>query len=116
MSKILKRCYVKMAAILQEQTTLKPTAPNDTVNQATAIYVHRFCSNLTVEFLKNSKDVFDIERLYDIKLAVPIYGYITPIIAIVTLVLNLTIIAIIMNKKLRSPTNFILVSIAIFDT
>lgn len=116
MSKILKSCYVKMAAIIQGQTTLEPMTSNSSVDLATAIYVHRFCLNLTVEFLQNSKDVFDIERLYDIDLAVPIYGYITPIIAIITLVLNSTIIAIIMNKKLRSPTNIILVSIAVFDT
>jgi ABC-type Fe3+-siderophore transport system permease subunit len=47
--------------------------------------------------------------------AVPIYGYIMPAILAVTFIANILIIMVLSKKHMRSPTNLVLMSMAISD-
>lgn len=58
---------------------------------------------------------FDIQRYYRVPYAVPIYGYLTPVIICTTAVSNILILIILSRKHMRSPTNTILSGIAISD-
>ncbi len=48
-------------------------------------------------------------------LSVPIYGYIMPVILGITFVCNILIIIVLSKKHMRSPTNLVLMSMAISD-
>lgn len=110
----LKTCITKMATLLQEQQTISQNTSSDT--SISAKYVYSFCVNLTLTILHQSRNVLDVEHLYDLDLAVKLYGYATPVVAFITIILNAAIIAILSKKELRSPTNAILISIAVFDS
>jgi len=49
------------------------------------------------------------------EVAVPIYGYIMPIILLVTFIANILIIMVLSKKHMRSPTNLVLMAMAISD-
>lgn len=48
-------------------------------------------------------------------LTVPIYGFVFPVVLAVTLLSNLLIIVVLSKKHMRSPTNLVLMSMAIAD-
>ena len=49
------------------------------------------------------------------ELTVPIYGYVMPVILAVTFLSNILIIIVLSKKHMRSPTNLVLMSMAISD-
>jgi ABC-type Fe3+-siderophore transport system permease subunit len=53
---------------------------------------------------------------YEPDLAISFYGYITPVLAIITVLFNSFIFYVLSKKYMRSPTNLILFSIALCDT
>lgn len=77
-----------------------------------------YCSNLSVytaiERLKLK--VFDISLTTDVDVGITLYGYLTPALFILVCCLNSVMVAILSSRKMRSPINMILCSIAIFDT
>ena len=50
------------------------------------------------------------------RLAVPINGVLMPLIALVTLVNNGLVLAILLRRQMRSPTNALLTALAVSDT
>ena len=50
------------------------------------------------------------------RIAVPVNGYLMPLIALVTLVNNALVLVILLRRQMRSPTNAILTALAISDT
>lgn len=50
------------------------------------------------------------------RFAVPVNGYLMPLIALVTLVNNALVLVILLRRQMRSPTNAILTALAISDT
>lgn len=48
-------------------------------------------------------------------LTVPIYGYIMPVILLITLICNTLIIIVLSKKHMRSPTNMVLLAMAFSD-
>ena len=49
-------------------------------------------------------------------LAVPINGFVMPLIAVVTLVNNALVLAVLLRRQMRSPTNALLTALAVSDT
>ena len=68
-----------------------------------------------------SNDTWDTEpiaqlmRLEENNLVVPINGFITPVVVLVTLVTNCIVCAVLLRPHMRSPTNALLVAIATSD-
>lgn len=57
----------------------------------------------------------DLTRLFPIDYAVPLNGYLSPILIFITLVTNLFVIIVLLKKHMRSPTNAILAGMAVSD-
>ena len=51
----------------------------------------------------------------DIRYALPLYGYIMPFLVIVTLVANTLIVLVLSKKHMRTPTNLVLMAMALSD-
>ena len=66
--------------------------------------------------LNDSASMLSLFLLDGSRFAVPINGYLMPLIAIVTLVNNALVLAILLRRQMRSPTNVILTALAISDT
>ena len=49
------------------------------------------------------------------ELTVPIYGYIMPIVLLVTFICNALIIIVLSKKHMRTPTNLVLLAMAVSD-
>ncbi|XP_046562163.1 sex peptide receptor-like [Haliotis rubra] len=60
--------------------------------------------------------LMDLEEEAPVDLAVPLMGYAAPVVVFLTLVLNAVVVVVLTRRRLRSPTNVILVSIAVCDT
>lgn len=58
---------------------------------------------------------FDLTVLSPIKYAVPVYGYLSPVVICITAVTNILVLFVLCKKHMRSPTNTILAGIAISD-
>jgi len=48
--------------------------------------------------------------------AVPVYGFLMPLIAVVTFVTNALVLAVLLRRQMRSPTNALLTALAVSDT
>ncbi|KAI6201099.1 CBN-DOP-3 protein [Aphelenchoides besseyi] len=59
--------------------------------------------------------IFDINESVPLEIAIPIYGYVFPIVCGITTVTNSCIIVVLSKVHLRTPTNFILTSMAFMD-
>ncbi|KAI6214789.1 G-PROTEIN-RECEP-F1-2 domain-containing protein [Aphelenchoides besseyi] len=59
--------------------------------------------------------IFDINESVPLEIAIPIYGYVFPIVCGITTVTNSCIIVVLSKVYLRTPTNFILTSMAFMD-
>jgi len=64
----------------------------------------------------NSSIVRSLFRLDSNRLAVPVNGFLMPIISAVTLVNNAFVLAILLRRQMRSPTNTLLIALAVSDT
>ncbi|KAK3107484.1 hypothetical protein FSP39_015530 [Pinctada imbricata] len=56
-----------------------------------------------------------IGGIYPLKYAVPINGYLSPLLIFITLVTNIFVVVVLMRKHMRSPTNAILAGMAVSD-
>ncbi|XP_045209597.1 sex peptide receptor-like [Mercenaria mercenaria] len=54
-------------------------------------------------------------RLFPLKYSVPINGYIAPVLVLLTVVTNTLVIAVLLKKHMRSPTNVLLAGMAFSD-
>jgi len=55
-------------------------------------------------------------RLDSHRLAVPINGFLMPLITVVTLINNNLVLAVLLRRQMRSPTNALLAALAVSDT
>lgn len=53
--------------------------------------------------------------IVDIRYALPLYGYIMPIFVVITMVANTLIILVLSKKHMRTPTNTVLMAMALCD-
>ena len=60
--------------------------------------------------------VYPIFLLDRSRFTVPINGFLMPLIAVVTLVNNSIVVAILLRRQMRSPTNALLAALAVADT
>ena len=77
--------------------------------------------NETLDYNYYPYDLYDYydysEHIYEIfEFESPIYGYLWPIIVLITACCNVLVIAAFLRKRMRSATNMILVSIAVSDS
>ena len=79
--------------------------------------VQSFCLNTSVTAVKSwfLNNIPDVSRGQDMGVAVPCYGYVTPILFVIILILNTLLIIALAQRRRRSPTNVILTAIAVFD-
>ena len=61
-------------------------------------------------------DVANLLRVDWNRFVVPINGFVMPLIAVVTLVNNSLILAVLLRQQMRSPTNAFLAALAVSDT
>jgi len=64
----------------------------------------------------NSAYIPALLQLDSSRSAVPINGFLMPLIALATLVNNMLVFAVLMHRQIRSPTNAILAALAVSDT
>ncbi|KAL1233406.1 Sex peptide receptor [Trichinella pseudospiralis] len=63
----------------------------------------------------SSEIVVNIKRAVPLDVALPCYGYVIPVVVLVTVVTNTFIIIVMSNHSLRTPTNKILLSMAVTE-
>lgn len=61
-----------------------------------------------VEYLNITADL-------DIRYALPLYGYIMPFLVVITIIANTLIVLVLSKKHMRTPTNFVLMAMALSD-
>lgn len=76
----------------------------------TAENIH--CSNCSLD---NERFMFQISD-FPKDLAFPIYGVLTPIVTILTLITNILVVCVFMKRRMRSVTTVFLVGLAVSDT
>lgn len=79
-----------------------------------------FKSNGTVANLSginviDQDQIYNITKEYPLKYASIMFGYIMPIILLITLVTNLLVVIVLFQKHMRTPTNIVLFAMAIVD-
>ncbi|XP_056630831.1 sex peptide receptor [Diorhabda sublineata] len=88
-------------------------AENDTyINQ------DRTSSNLTLHTMDSNLshlNVINITTEMPITYAIPLYGYLMPILLIITIVANTLIVIVLSRRHMRSPTNVVLMAMALCD-
>ncbi|KAK6177427.1 hypothetical protein SNE40_015531 [Patella caerulea] len=80
------------------------------------VYVY-LCKNLSSHVYTSRKthDVIDFADIFPLDIALPVLGVASPFVIILTFILNVCVVKVLTEKKLRSPTNALLVTIAILD-
>lgn len=63
----------------------------------------------------NFSDYLNISNELPIKYAVPMYGYAMPLLLLVTIVANTLIVVVLSKKHMRTPTNAVLMAMALSD-
>lgn len=62
-----------------------------------------------------AQNALHFENLFPLKYSVPLNGYIAPVLILLTVVTNTLVIAVLMKKHMRSPTNVLLAGMAFSD-
>ncbi|XP_069142683.1 sex peptide receptor-like [Argopecten irradians] len=80
--------------------------------------VTSYCSNISVHAAidRVKLKVFDVSKTTAIDVGVILYGYLTPALCVLVILLNTLLVAILSGRKIRSPTNMIICCIAVLDT
>ncbi|XP_033745729.1 sex peptide receptor-like [Pecten maximus] len=80
--------------------------------------VTSYCSNISIHTAieRVRLKVFDVGKATALDVGVVLYGYLTPALCALVLLLNTLLVAILSRRKTRSPTNMILCCIAVLDT
>lgn len=63
----------------------------------------------------NHTDYLNISNELPIKYALPMYGYAMPLLLLVTIVANTLIVVVLSKKHMRTPTNAVLMAMALSD-
>ena len=69
-----------------------------------------FCS------AQNGPMPLNLWSLFPVRYSVPMNGYIAPILIIITVITNTLVLAVLLKKHMRSPTNVLLAGMALSDT
>ncbi|OWF35102.1 sex peptide receptor-like [Mizuhopecten yessoensis] len=77
-----------------------------------------YCSNMSIytAIQRVKLKVFDVGKATALDVGVVLYGYVTPALCMLVLLLNTLLVVILSSRRTRSPTNMILCSIAVLDT
>lgn len=59
--------------------------------------------------------IVNFTHMRSLSLSVPVYGYVTPLLLLITLITNSIVVAVLSRPHMKSPTNFILCAMAISD-
>ncbi|XP_050312242.1 sex peptide receptor [Anthonomus grandis grandis] len=70
-----------------------------------------YSSNLTV----THSGYINVTNEMPISYAIPLYGYFMPILLVITMVFNTLIVVVLSRKHMRTPTNIVLMSMALCD-
>jgi flagellar biosynthesis protein FliP len=78
------------------------------------------CFDLWLDVNATSNRSSDIHMLNfseksNLKFSIPVYGYITPLLLLVTFFTNSVVVAVLSRPHMKSPSNFILCAMAITD-
>lgn len=85
-------------------------------NQTAAVNSTLYSSNATDVYEKpNYTDYLNISNELPIKYAIPMYGYAMPLLLLVTIVANTLIVVVLSKKHMRTPTNAVLMAMALSD-
>nr|XP_053647266.1 sex peptide receptor-like [Cherax quadricarinatus] len=79
------------------------------VSESYILLVNRSCGS------DNVTDFLNVSNLYPLDLAIPLYGYAMPVLLLVTTVANTIIVAVLWQHHMRSPTNAVLMAMALSD-
>ncbi|XP_071150291.1 sex peptide receptor-like [Mytilus edulis] len=71
--------------------------------------------NITSDHLNRRLPILDLRNLESIDFAVPVYGYLSPIIICLTVFTKSFACVVLLQKNMRSPTNLLLAGMAISD-
>lgn len=76
--------------------------------------------NVTIDSGMYGDEIYDFQplhfgMLFPLKYSVPINGYIAPVLILLTVVTNSLVIAVLLKKHMRSPTNVLLAGMAFSD-
>lgn len=63
----------------------------------------------------NLSNFISIKDLSPLEVAVPIYGYVLPVVVMITVVTNSFIVLVLSQPQLRTPTNCILLAMAVME-
>ncbi|OQV21614.1 Sex peptide receptor [Hypsibius exemplaris] len=58
---------------------------------------------------------YNMTNLRDTNFSIPVYGYVTPFLLIITFFTNVVVVAVLSRPHMRSPSNFILCAMAVSD-
>ena len=97
--------YIISARLYDEQPANETTATGDVT----------FAKNDTNKFEDNSTDFLNISRELPMEYAVPMYGYTMPFLLLITIVANTLIVVVLSKKHMRTPTNAVLMAMALSD-
>ena len=64
---------------------------------------------------KNASDILNVSQDVSLEWAIVMFGYIMPLLFIITLVANSLIVIVLAQRHMRTPTNMVLLSMAISD-
>ncbi|XP_053648445.2 sex peptide receptor-like [Cherax quadricarinatus] len=79
------------------------------VSESNFLLVNKTCGS------GNATDFLNVSNLYPLDLAMPLYGYAMPVLLLVTTVANTIIVAVLGQQHMRSPTNAVLMAMALSD-
>ena len=68
-----------------------------------------------LEHVNNLDFVVKISKDVPLDVAIIMFGYIMPLLLIITIIFNSAIVIVLSQKHMRTPTNMVLLSMAIFD-
>lgn len=74
------------------------------------IFIYFFCLRFS-----HKQSLLNIASQVPVEYAVVLYGYITPIFFLITVVANILIVLVLSRPDMRTPTNLVLLSMAVAD-
>ena len=65
---------------------------------------------------ENASALLNLRNIFSVGYIIPINGYVVPIIIIITVITNTLVLAVLLQKHMRNPTNVLLAAMALSDT
>lgn len=91
---------------------------NETIDYSDANVTDLDSANFTcgsIDGNVSANEFLNVSRLYPLALALPLYGYAMPVLLVVTTMANTIIVAVLWQHHMRSPTNAVLMAMALSD-